>query len=289
MRSRIFLTSLLLMWLATESPRVSVLFAQRWREGQPSQVIRPDPSSVEVQARVFEGDLRDLPLAQRWQSDEVETLEAAGEPVARSRRVASSPQRRRLRRDPLLELQENVSADDVEISFTLPELVVETQEQRRPAPPRALGEVGLRHYAQVIQLGGRSALSFYDKSTHEVLAGPLSLGSIWPKSDGCANAWGTLLYDHLADRWLLSQSREDRLCVSVSRTSDPIRGGWWLYQFPIRVEDPQLVLWPDAGRSAGRRPGFCGSGAASRTGLDAGRVRRESTAGGSLGRLPSPR
>jgi hypothetical protein len=54
-----------------------------------------------------------------------------------------------------------------------------------------------------------------------------SAGDLWPAGEIYrANADGPIvIYDHLADRWLLSQFNfPNHLCVAISRTSDPMKG-----------------------------------------------------------------
>jgi hypothetical protein len=55
----------------------------------------------------------------------------------------------------------------------------------------------------------------------------------------------TVLYDRLADRWLLAElsAAGNRLCVYISRTGDPVTGGWFNYDF-------QTVDFPDYGNHA---------------------------------------
>ena len=68
-------------------------------------------------------------------------------------------------------------------------------------------------------------------------------------------------YDHLADRWLISQfalpggSQGFFECIAVSRSPDPVGGGWFLYAFPttdgatghpVFPDYPKIGVWPDA-------------------------------------------
>jgi hypothetical protein len=59
-----------------------------------------------------------------------------------------------------------------------------------------------------------------------------------------------VLYDSLADRWLLSEfaCEGNHLCVYISRTPDPVSGGWFLYDFrvPEFPDYPKYAVWPDA-------------------------------------------
>src|SRR5256885_4508432 len=54
----------------------------------------------------------------------------------------------------------------------------------------------------------------------------------------------------ISSRWLMSEfaSRGNHLCVYVSRTSDPLGGGWFGYDFGTAEfpDYPKYAVWPDA-------------------------------------------
>ena len=64
-----------------------------------------------------------------------------------------------------------------------------------------------------------------------------------------------MLYDAQAGRWIItdfawiSSSGPYYECIAVSKTSDPVSGGWWFYAFPAHdtyMNDyPKLGVWPD--------------------------------------------
>ncbi|MBX3059124.1 MAG: DUF11 domain-containing protein [Anaerolineae bacterium] len=57
-----------------------------------------------------------------------------------------------------------------------------------------------------------------------------------------------LVYDSLADRWVLAQfSTGNGICVAVSQTADPT-GSYWGYEFstPNFPDYPKISVWPDA-------------------------------------------
>lgn len=122
-----------------------------------------------------------------------------------------------------------------------------------PVPPDTNGAVGPNHYFQTVN----AQFAIYDKHG-TLLAGPTNINQMWVAAntmDACqVNNSGDpiVLYDHLANRWLLSQfvafSNE---CIAISRTADPVGGGWFLYNFPCpsgcnNLDYPKLGLWPDA-------------------------------------------
>ncbi|HEX9942744.1 MAG TPA: hypothetical protein VGG03_12050 [Thermoanaerobaculia bacterium] len=93
---------------------------------------------------------------------------------------------------------------------------------------------------------GRYALHVADGAfaVHEAAgalrAGPFAFESLWRDSGACRAGSGealTVRYDRWAGRWLLSRWASPspqsafHLCVALSRTADPVAGGWYLYDF----------------------------------------------------------
>jgi uncharacterized repeat protein (TIGR01451 family) len=126
-------------------------------------------------------------------------------------------------------------------------------------PPDANGAVGPNHYIQMVN---ETFYMVFDK-TGAALTGELSLSSLWvaagvPVTDSCrARGRGDpyVLYDHLADRWLMSQlanitSPGDPLqveCIAISKGPDPVTDGWYVYTFVLGVSNdyPKIGVWPD--------------------------------------------
>ena len=123
-------------------------------------------------------------------------------------------------------------------------------------PPDTTGDVGPNHFMQAVN----AALEIFDKHGTQ-LAGPVAINSLWQGFGGNCETHNSgdpdVRYDALADRWVVMQftltrdpttSRTD-FCVAVSRTPDPVAGGWFLYDFPtggISNDYPKLGVWPDA-------------------------------------------
>lgn len=150
--------------------------------------------------------------------------------------------------DPLLELQESAPQGWAR-AFGTPILNFEGQGFTGVHPPDPEGDVGPHHYLQMINGSGGAVFVIYDK-TGAVMAGPTSLDSLGTLA--CASGLGDpiVLYDRLADRWLLSEFSEEsdrRLCVYISRTADPL-GEWYHYVFeaPEFPDYPKYGVWPDA-------------------------------------------
>src|SRR5262249_2770049 len=73
------------------------------------------------------------------------------------------------------------------------------------APPDPNGAVGLTQYVQIVNEG----YQVFDKVTGNSVLGPNSISSIWSGFGGVCQNNGSgdpvVLYDHLANRWLISQ------------------------------------------------------------------------------------
>jgi uncharacterized repeat protein (TIGR01451 family) len=112
------------------------------------------------------------------------------------------------------------------------------------------GDVGPNHYVQAIN----SIVTVYNKQGTVAPGGyPFSLGSFWQNNDGvvdpCEGNAGdpVVLYDNLADRWLISQfARPNFVCIAISQTADPT-GTYYLYPFTVaRFPDYfKIGAWPD--------------------------------------------
>lgn len=128
-------------------------------------------------------------------------------------------------------------------------------------PPDTNGDVGPNHYVQAVNI----SFAVFSK-TGTVLAGPTTFNSLWS-----GNAPGTpcdtqnrgdpiALYDRQSDRWLLADFAFPTdasgnpqppffECIAVSKTSDPVSGGWYLYPFPADMnllnDYPKIGVWPD--------------------------------------------
>lgn len=127
-------------------------------------------------------------------------------------------------------------------------------------PPDTVGDVGPNHYIQMVN----SALAIYDKLGNQ-LVGPLPINALWSGFGGPCQTKNSgdpiVRYDHLADRWLVSQfavpggTQGNWECIAISRSPDPVSGGWFLYAFrtvdtatnaDIFPDYPKIAVWPDA-------------------------------------------
>ena len=117
------------------------------------------------------------------------------------------------------------------------------------SPPDTNGDVGPNHYVQMVN----STFSIFNKSG-ALLAGPTAINQLW---GGAGTRCGTrndgdpvVVYDQMADRWLLSQfvsASPYYICVAISQTANP-QGAYYTYDFSV-TELPDYFkfgAWPDA-------------------------------------------
>jgi hypothetical protein len=120
-------------------------------------------------------------------------------------------------------------------------------------PPDPQGDVGPAHYVQIVNL----AITIFAKDGRP-LFGPVPTRTLFAGFGGPCESHddgdGIVLYDPLANRWLLSQLATDagaqrpyHACVAVSQTSDPT-GQWarYDYSYPDFHDYPKWGVWPDA-------------------------------------------
>ena len=122
------------------------------------------------------------------------------------------------------------------------------------APPDTNGAVGKTQYVQIVNEG----YQVFDKGTGASILGPNSISSIWTGFGGGCETLGSgdpvVLYDHLADRWIISQFAKSTSsgpitdeCVAVSTTGDAA-GTYNRYGFHLGsnfFDYPHLSVWPD--------------------------------------------
>ena len=125
-------------------------------------------------------------------------------------------------------------------------------------PPDTIGDVGPNHYVETTN----SAIKIFDKSGNTLLAAvsfdtffaPLGAGT--PCGTGLNQGDPYSFYDHLADRWVVSDfafasfgGNPSYECVGVSQTSDPVSGGWFLYAVLVDPTDandyPKAAMWSE--------------------------------------------
>ncbi|HEX8026338.1 MAG TPA: hypothetical protein VF484_09040, partial [Candidatus Limnocylindrales bacterium] len=121
-------------------------------------------------------------------------------------------------------------------------------------PPDTNGDIGPNDYVQWVNL----SFAIYSR-TGTLLYGPAAGNTLWNGFGApCAtsnNGDPIAQYDHLADRWVMSQfalpsypNGPFYMCIAVSQTGDPL-GSWNRYAYKIsdtKLDDyPHLTVWPD--------------------------------------------
>jgi len=116
-------------------------------------------------------------------------------------------------------------------------------------PPDPNGDVGPNHYVLTVNM----LFAIYSK-TGALLYGPANLRTIWEGFVGYSGDGDPIvLYDHLADRWLISQFAFPNYpygpgyeLIAISQTPDPL-GAWhrYKYQFTDMPDYPKFAVWPD--------------------------------------------
>jgi hypothetical protein len=122
--------------------------------------------------------------------------------------------------------------------------------------------VGPNHYIQAV----KSSFSIYNKTG--TLLASFTENALWAVTgaslcDGNAGGDPVVIYDALADRWILTNLAGNGTtgpfyeCIAVSKTSDPVSGGWYLYairtdtgaagQPPVNTinDYPKFGIWTD--------------------------------------------
>jgi hypothetical protein len=112
-----------------------------------------------------------------------------------------------------------------------------------PSDPN--GDTGPGHYIQMVNA---TKVAIYNKAGN-LISGPFNLGTLWSSGNCQSNAGDPIvMYDPLADRWLLSQfASPTHLCVAISQTPDPT-GAYFLYMFNVGSFPDyfKFGVWPDA-------------------------------------------
>ncbi|HET9494860.1 MAG TPA: hypothetical protein VFR15_11580 [Chloroflexia bacterium] len=125
-------------------------------------------------------------------------------------------------------------------------------------PPDTNGDIGPNHYVQMVNL----SFAVYSR-TGTVLYGPVNSNTIWSGFGGPCETRNDgdpiVLYDQMADRWLVSQftaANPYGECVAISTTGNPA-GSYYRYffQFSTTVfyDYPHFGIWPDGYYMAANR------------------------------------
>jgi hypothetical protein len=117
-------------------------------------------------------------------------------------------------------------------------------------PPDTNGAVGDKQFFLITNF----AFLIYDKATGKAETKLALINTIFKGFGGqCESGNGgdpVVLYDKLANRWLLEQleySSSDQICIAVSQTDDATgKYNLYSYTFTGLPDYPKLAIWPDA-------------------------------------------
>nr|NQU93681.1 hypothetical protein [Bacteroidota bacterium] len=106
-------------------------------------------------------------------------------------------------------------------------------------PTDPTGAVGMNHYVNA----WNSSFRIWDKEGN-ALTPSASLATIFP---GHSMGDPIVVYDQLADRFLVTQFYSNGFLVAVSQGPDPVNNGWYTYQFPTNTfpDYPKYSVWSD--------------------------------------------
>ena len=126
-------------------------------------------------------------------------------------------------------------------------------------PPDPVGDVGPNNFVQAVN----TSIGIFSKAGTQLAA--FTFNSLWSTAGSgtpCDTSNGgdpTVVYDPMGDRFIVADFAWSNIkdgpyyeCIAVSKTGDPVSGGWWLYA--VRADDathawlpdyPKMGIWPD--------------------------------------------
>ncbi len=211
-------------------------------------VIRGAEHGPPVTPFIVDVDVRDLPPPPPWRpGDPIRSIPMRFYPPPGTVPVPTT----KPGPDPLLDLQSAelpAAEETLSVELSAPTRNFEGQGFTSVNPPDTVGDIGPSHYIQMINSAGGALVKIWDKAepVPNVLAAFVldNLGA-----GDCASGYGDpiAIYDRLADRWLLAEfaSQGNHLCVYISRSGDPVAGGWYAYDFetPSFPDYPKYAAW----------------------------------------------
>ncbi len=219
-----------------------------------------------VTAHSFSTDLRNLPKAKQWTPGMGIREAHRRQYTPIGSKAPHAPADKPTAADRLSELQNlwdsSPNARRAKASTSANSRVSINNPNTGVSPGDPVVEVGANHVIYAVNSGGSGTyFNVYNKSG-TLVAGPVTFGSLAPAGNSCTSDRGDPLvhYDRQAGRWFMLSMDDAALCTFVSKTSDPVTGGWWFYRYatPVLPDYPHCGVWNDAyvcSTNEGSQPG----------------------------------
>ncbi len=200
-------------------------------------------------AAQFNGDLRDIKPRLGWQPGDAVKV-ANPRHIRDIQTILPAVNKVTDKADPLLQKQLKTKAKNRFKRDAVTGVNIDGIAFTGVNPPDTTGDIGLKYYIQSINGAQGSVFSIYDKIDGAKVAGPLNMADL--ASGDCTQSLGdpVVLFDEQAKRWLLtefSSQETKKLCVLVSKTDDPVTGGWYSYEF----QAPEFPDYPKYSQMGG--------------------------------------
>ena len=204
-----------------------------------------------VQPASFSGDVRDLALAPQWQpGDAVKSIPRRIYPNF-NRSILTKPINEVKGSDRHLVEKQADAQGMYQRAVNDGNVNIEGIGFTGVNPADTTGTVGKNHYIQSINGQNGSVFSIFDKATGNKISGPTAMSGLGV--DKCKSAAGdpVVFYDEAADRYVMTEFSNQAgrsLCVYVSKTDNPVSGGWHSYEFqaPEFPDYPKFGRWGDS-------------------------------------------
>ncbi len=238
--------TLLLPCVAIAAPPRGTSETNREVVSRGAQVGTPvTPHSINI-------DLRTLPRAKEWQPGM--QIREAHRRVYRpiGTKLPHAPANRTTAKDRLPELQQIFDGSDLGRAMRGKVAARKRVSINNPntgvSPGDPVVEVGANHVIYAVN-GTSTTFKIYNKAG-TLISGPTSFGTLAPAGNSCTADRGDPLlhYDRQAGRWFMLTMDDTGMCTFVSKTSDPVTGGWWFYGYttPTLPDYPHCGVWNDA-------------------------------------------
>lgn len=216
---------------------------------KPANAGRPMVGSP-VTAQSINVDLRTLPKAQEWQPGMSIREAHRRQYTPLGAKLPHAPENKPTATDRLSELQQifdestpnrlRAKSAGSRVSINNPNTGV--------SPGDPVVEVGTNHVIYAVN-GTTTTFKVYNK-TGTLVAGPINFGTLAPAGNDCTTDRGDPLvyFDRQASRWFMLTMDDGGVCTFVSKTSDPVSGGWWFYRYAtLSFPDyPHCGIWNNA-------------------------------------------